>query len=452
MRIVIVGCGKVGTTLAEQLNREKHEIVLIEKNPEVLQGVTNTLDLIGVAGNGASDAVLREAGAATADLLIAVTTTDELNLLCCLIAKKVGVRNTIARVRNPEYSQEIRLVQEDLGLSMVINPEFAAAAEIAQLLRFPSAIKIDTFAKGRAEILKLHIPAASALDGMRIRDISSRLRTRVLVCAVERGDAVEIPTGDYVLRQGDRVSIVASPRKAVEFFRKAGVTAGRVNTAMLVGGGKITYYLARQLIEDGIQVKIIEMNKTRCEELSELLPEAMILQGDGTDRELLAEEGLSRMDAFASLTDVDEENVLLSLYAGAKSKAKLITKINRLALEEIVSSMPLGSIISPKFITAEHIVRYVRAMQNSLGSNVETLYKIVDNQVEALEFRVREKTSFLGQPLETLPLRNNLLVACINRQGRIITPSGKDTLELGDTVVVVTTNTGLSDLKDILRA
>ena len=248
------------------------------------------------------------------------------------------------------------------------------------------------------------------------------------------------------------MSIVASPRKAVEFFRKAGVTAGRVNTAMLVGGGKITYYLARQLIEDGIQVKIIEMNKTRCEELSELLPEAMILQGDGTDRELLAEEGLSRMDAFASLTDVDEENVLLSLYAGAKSKAKLITKINRLALEEIVSSMPLGSIISPKFITAEHIVRYVRAMQNSLGSNVETLYKIVDNQVEALEFRVREKTSFLGQPLETLPLRNNLLVACINRQGRIITPSGKDTLELGDTVVVVTTNTGLSDLGDILRA
>ena len=238
MRIVIVGCGKVGTTLAEQLNREKHEIVLIEKNPEVLQGVTNTLDLIGVAGNGASDAVLREAGAATADLLIAVTTTDELNLLCCLIAKKVGVRNTIARVRNPEYSQEIRLVQEDLGLSMVINPEFAAAAEIAQLLRFPSAIKIDTFAKGRVEILKLHIPAASALDGMRIRDISSRLRTRVLVCAVERGDAVEIPTGDYVLRQGDRVSIVASPRKAVEFFRKAGVTAGRVNTAMLVGGGR----------------------------------------------------------------------------------------------------------------------------------------------------------------------------------------------------------------------
>ena len=451
MRIVIVGCGKVGTTLAEQLNREKHEIVLIEKNPEVLQGVTNNLDLIGIAGNGASDTVLREAGAATADLLIAVTPTDELNLLCCLIAKKVGVRNTIARVRNPEYSQEIRLVQEDLGLSMAINPELAAAAEIAQLLRFPSAIKIDTFAKGRVEILKLHIPAGSALDGMKIRDIPARLRTRVLVCAVERGDEVEIPTGDYVLRRDDRASIVASPRKAVEFFRKAGVTAGRVNTAMLVGGGRITYYLARQLIEDGIQVKIIEMNKARCEELSELLPEAMILQGDGTDRDLLAEEGLSRVDAFASLTDVDEENVLLSLYAGAKSKAKLITKINRLALEEIVSNMPLGSIISPKFITAEHIVRYVRAMQNSLGSNVETLYKIVDNKVEALEFRVREKAPFLGQPLETLPLRNSLLVACINRQGRIITPSGKDTLELGDTVVVVTTNTGLSDLRDILR-
>lgn len=396
--------------------------------------------------------MLREAGAATADLLIAVTTTDELNLLCCLIAKKVGVRNTIARVRNPEYSQEIRLVQEDLGLSHGHQSgvcrrggnRAAAPVSVGYQNRY-----IRQGAGGNPEAA---YPAASALDGMRIRDISSRLRTRVLVAPWSRGDGGGNPHRRLCPRQGDRVSIVASPRKAVEFFRKAGVTAGRVNTAMLVGGGKITYYLARQLIEDGIQVKIIEMNKTRCEELSELLPEAMILQGDGTDRELLAEEGLSRMDAFASLTDVDEENVLLSLYAGAKSKAKLITKINRLALEEIVSSMPLGSIISPKFITAEHIVRYVRAMQNSLGSNVETLYKIVDNQVEALEFRVREKTSFLGQPLETLPLRNNLLVACINRQGRIITPSGKDTLELGDTVVVVTTNTGLSDLGDILRA
>lgn len=452
MRIIIVGCGKVGRTLAEQLDRENHDIVLIDKSQEVLSDITETLDNIGVVGNGASDAVLREAGVGKTDLLIAVTPTDELNLLCCLIAKKLGVGSTIARVRNPEYAQEISLVQEDLGLSMAINPEFAVAQEMAQLLRFPSAIKVDTFAKGRVEILKLRVPERSPLAGMRIRDTAQKLRSHVLVCVVERGTEVIIPTGDFVVREGDRISVMAAREQITKFFRWVGVLSGRINNTMIVGGGTVSYYLARRLLEDGINVKIIEQNKERCEELSQLLPKASILHGSGNDHELLLEEGLESVDSFASLTDIDEENVLLSLYAASKSEAKIITKINRSALSEIVADMPVGSIVSPRLTTADRILRYVRAMQNSLGSNVETLYKLADNQVEALEFRVREQFPMLGTPLYSLKLKKNLLIACITRKGKVIIPGGQDCIELGDTVIVVTTNPGLSDLNDILQS
>lgn len=451
MRIVIVGCGKVGTTLAEQLDRENHEIVLIEKNQDILDGVTNNLDIMGISGNGASDRVLLEAGVNKADLLIAVTPTDELNLLCCLIAKKLGVKSTIARVRNPEYAREIGLVQEDLGLSMAVNPEAAAAQEIAQLLRFPSAIEVDTFAKGRVEIFKLKVPEKSSLNGLKIRELSQQLRARLLICVVERGSSVFIPDGESVLEKDDRIAVVASKQEITKFFRWAGVMSGRIDDVMIVGGGKISYYLAKILLDDGIAVKIIERDKERCEELSNMLPKLVALHGSGGDHHLLLEEGLAGVDAFAALTDIDEENVMLSLYAAAKSKAKLITKINRAALHEIVADMPMGSIISPRLITAEHILRYVRAMQNSFGSNVETLYRIVEDKAEALEFRVREKFSLLGKPIEELKLRKDLLIACINRKGKIIIPGGKDTIELGDTVIVVTTNTGLSDLNDILQ-
>ncbi len=450
MRIIIVGCGKVGKTLAEQLDRENHEIVVIERNPEQLEGFADTLDIISIAGNGASASVLLEAGADKADLLIAVTPMDELNLLCCLIGKKLGVKSTIARVRNPEYSKEMSLIQEDLGLSMSINPEYTAAQEIAKVIRFPSAIKVDSFAKGRVEIFKVIVPEKSPLNGMRIRDISQSVHTHLLVCVVERGNEVFIPTGDFVIQKDDKISVVAPHRQIAKFFKWAGALSGRINNLMIAGGGKISYYLAERLIDDGIKVKIVEQDKARCEELSELLPKAVILHGSGSDHSLMLEEGLESAGAFAALTDMDEENVLLSLYTAAKSNAKIITMVNSSSLGEIVAEMPVGSIISPRHITAERILRYVRAMQNSVGSNVETLYKMADDRVEALEFRVRTQSALLGCPLVSLKLKTGLLVACINRKGKIIIPGGQDTIELGDTVIIVTANTGLSDINDIL--
>ena len=452
MKIIIVGCGKVGRTIAEQLSQENHEIVVIDKDAEGLNEFTDTLDIIGIPGNGAADTVLAEAGVDKADLLIAVTPTDELNLLCCLIAKKMGVKSTIARVRNPEYSREMSLVQEDLGLSMAINPELTAAQEMARLVRFPAAIKIDSFAKGRVEIFKMMVQEKSPLDGLRIRDISAEVHFHVLVCVIERGADVFIPTGEFVIQKGDRISVVAPHKLTAKFFKWAGALSGRINNMMIVGGGDISYYLADRLLDDGIKVKIIEQGHERCEELSELLPKASVLQGSHSDHQLLLEEGLESTDAIASLTEYDEDNVLLSLYAAAKSKAKIITKVNSSSLSEIVSEMPVGSLISPRLITAERILRYVRAMQNTVGSNVETLYKMADNRVEALEFIVRTNMSLLGSPLMELRLKKNLLIACINRKGKIIIPGGQDTIEMGDTVIVVTTNTGLSDLSDIIES
>lgn len=451
MKIIIVGCGKVGCTIAEQLDQEGHNITLIDTNPDILEKMSNTLDVIGVIGNGASYNVQMEAGVVKADLLIAVTSSDELNLLCCLIAKKAGNVHTIARVRNPVYREEINFIKEELGLSMVINPEEATASEIARLLRFPSAITIDTFAKGRVELLKFEITHESVLHNMMIADISTKLHCDILICAIERNEEVIIPSGNFILREKDKVTIVASSKNSSEFFKKIGLLNQRIKNVILIGGGKISFYLAKALLTMGMSVKIIEQSKERCEYLSTLLPEAMLINGDGTDQTLLLEEGIEYTDAIASLTNYDEENIMLSLYAKSKTKAKLITKVNRLTFENIINGLPIGSIIYPKFITAERILQYVRAMQNSLGSNIETLYRIVNNKVEALEFRVRQNSPVVGIPLEKLKLKDNLLVTCINRNGRIITPKGHDTINIGDTVIVVTTNTGLNDLKDILK-
>lgn len=393
-----------------------------------------------------------EAGIQDADLLIATTNSDELNMLCCLIAKKAGNCHTIARIRNPEYSSEIRYIREELNLSLAINPELAAAREIARLLRFPSAIKIEPFAKGRIELLKFLIPEHSLLNDMRVMDVVSRLKSNVLICVVERGNDVVIPDGNFVMKKGDKISFIASHQESVDFFKKAGVDNNIVKSAMFVGGGKLTHYLCRLLEDTKIKIKIIERDEERCRQLSELLPKAMIIHGDGTDEQLLLEEGIRQTEAFASLTGFDEENIMLSLYASGQSKAKLITKINKIAFENVINSLNLGSLIQPKMLTAEIILQYVRAMQNSMGSsNIETLYKIAADKAEALEFRVKEGSPILGIPLEKLKLIDNLLVACINRGGTIITPRGKDTVEAGDTVIVVTTHTGLNDLTDILR-
>ena len=450
MKIIIVGCGKVGTTLAEQLNRENHDITLIDCDSEALQSISDSTDVMSVTGNGAVYQVQMEAGIKEADLLIATTNSDELNMLCCLIAKKAGNCHTIARIRNPEYSAEINYIREELNLSLAINPELAAAREIARLLRFPNAIKIELFAKGRIELLKFLIPKDSILDRMKVMDVVSRLKSNVLICAVERGDDVVIPDGNFEMRGGDKISFIAPHADCADFFRKAGIENNTVNSAMFVGGGKLTVYLAKALADTKIKIKIIEQDEERCRNLSELLPHAMIIHGDGSDQKLLLEEGIRQTDAFASLTGFDEENILLSLYAASQSRAKLITKVNKIAFENVINALNLGSVIYPKMLTADIILQYVRAMQNSMGSNIETLYKIVADKAEALEFRVRGDSPVLGIPLEKLRTRNNLLVACINRNGRIIMPRGKDTLEAGDTVIIVTTHTGLNDLKDIL--
>lgn len=451
MKIIIVGCGKVGTTLAEQLTRENHDITLIDIDGDALRSVSDSIDVMSVTGNGAIYQVQMEAGIKDADLMIATTNSDELNMLCCLIAKKAGNCHTIARIRNPEYSAEIGYIREELNLSLAINPELAAAREIARLLRFPSAIKIEPFAKGRIELLKFRIPEGSTLDQIRVMEVVSKLKSNVLICAVERGDDVVIPDGNFVMSKGDVISFMASHADSADFFRKAGIENNVVKSAMFVGGGKVTYYLAKSLADTRIKIKIIEQKEERCRELSELLPSAMIIHGDGSDQQLLLEEGIRQTEAFASLTGFDEENIMLSLYAASQSKAKMITKVNKISFENVINSLNLGSVIYPKLITADIILQYVRAMQNSMGSNVETLYKIVADKAEALEFRITKDAPVIGIPLEKLQLKSNLLVACINRNGKILTPRGKDTIEAGDTVIIVTTHTGLNDIRDILK-
>ncbi len=455
MNIIIVGAGKVGTTLAESLSREGHGITLMDNDPEVLQQALSTLDVQGVVGNGTSYHTQMEAGVLNADLLIAVTSSDEINMLSCLIAKKAGNCQTVARVRNPEYFNEIDYIKEELGLSMAVNPERAAARDIMRLIQIPSAMEVETFARGRLHVVKLKILPDTIMNGIRVADLSAQINNNFLVCIVERDGEVIIPDGNTVLQAGDQIALCVPLVETASLLHKLTKDKKhRIKKVMIAGGSRIAYYLAQMLIKAKVSVKIIEKNKAKCELFSEQLPEAVIICGDATDQTLLMEEGLADTDAFISLTNIDEENILLSIFAGSASKAKRITKISWLALEKIINELPVGSVVYPKNITAERIIRYVRAMQNSLGSNVETLYRMMNGRVEALEFIVKKgpkSDKFIGIPLMEMNLKNNLLICGINRNGKIITPTGKDVLLEGDTVVVVTTNEGLNDLKDILK-
>ncbi len=451
MKIIIIGCGKVGRTLALQLSEEQHDIVLIDTSSQRLQEFSEEIDAMYLVGNGASISIQEEAGIQDADILIAVTGSDELNLLCCLIAKRVSDCHTIARVRNPVYSQEINFIKERLGISMSLNPEFATATEMARLLRFPSAIQIDTFAKGRVELLKFKLKPEFGMDGLAVSELAERFKCDILICGVEREGGVNIPRGDFILKNDDMISIVASPQNSAAFFRKIGLATHQVKNALIVGGGTLGYYLAKQLLYMKIKVRIVEKDKERCEELSELLPEASIINGDGTDKKLLMQCGLPSAEAFITLTSIDEENIFLSLFAKEQSKAKLITKVTRIAFDSIIEKLDLGSVIYPKYITADYIIQYVRAMQNSIGSNVETMYHILDNRAEALEFSIREDGPVIDVPLMDLPLKDNLLVCCINHHGKITIPRGHDRIQVGDTVIIVTTRKGLQDINDILR-
>lgn len=450
MKIIIVGCGKIGTTLAEQLSSEHHDLVVIDTNPQKIQQLSESIDVMGIVDNGASINVLSDAGIEDAHLLIAVTGSDELNLLCCVIAKKVSKCHTIARVRNPLYNKERNFIRKSLGITMIINPELASAIEISRLLRFPSAIELDTFAKGRVELLKFKLLPEFRLSGMSVMEIVDKLRCNVLICGVERGEEVFIPSGNFILQDNDLISIMASPKNSASFFKKVGIHTHQVKNALIVGGGTLGYYLAALLIDLKIKVRIVENNQERCQQLSELLPEATVICGDGTDKKLL-QEGLTQTESFITLTNMDEENIFLSLFAKKNSKAKLITKVNRIAFDDIIDGLDIGSVIYPKYITADYILQYVRAMENSLSSNVETLYHILDNQAEALEFSVKEASSVTDIPLSQLNLKENLLIACINRNGSIQIPRGQDTIQVGDTVIIVTSVKGLRDLKDILK-
>ena len=451
VKIIIVGAGKVDETLAADLSREGNDITVIDKVDSVVDHVCDRYDIMGFAGNGASYSVLMDADIENADLMIAVTGEDELNLLCCLIARKAGHCQTIARVRNPEYNREVSFIKEELGLALIINQEFTSAQEIARLLRFPTAIEIDTFAKGRVELLHFRIPKNSILEGLRLMEMHDRLDCNVLVCTLERENMMIIPQGDTILRGGDVISIVAPVEEQVKFFGAIGLKTNAVRNVMIIGGGEIAYYLAKLLLHSGIQVKIVEKELGRCEELAELLPHATIIHGDGSDRSILEEEGIRTVEGFVSLTGIDEENIVLSLYAKALGVRKIVTKVDRIAFEEVFDRLNLDTMVSPKHITAEHILQYVRAMKNSYGSNVETLHRMLDDQAEALEFLIRDNFAHAEIPLKDLALKQGVLVACINRKGKIILPRGNDVIRPGDTVVIITSLKGLNDISDIFQ-
>ncbi|MBP0982387.1 MAG: Trk system potassium transporter TrkA [Oscillospiraceae bacterium] len=452
MNIIIVGCGKVGQALVEQLNDEGNDITVIDKVAEKVNDVSSRYDVMGVIGNGATHSVQQDAGIDRANLLIAVTGSDELNLLCCLIAKKAGNCHTIARVRNPQYYTETPFLKDELGLAMVINPEQAAASEIARVLRFPSAIKIDVFGRGRVELLKFRLPEHSPLAGCAVKEIVTKLHCDVLVCTVERGEEVHIANGDFVFEEKDVISIVAATRKAGEFFRKIKYKMNSVKDVMVAGGGEIAHYLCEQLLRSGMSVKLIEKDPDRCEELCETLDNGVtIINGDASDQNILVESGLEQMGAFVALTNLDEENILLSLFAKSACDCKCVTKINRIGFDNVISKLDLDTIINPKSITSDTIVRYVRAMNSSRGSNMETLYNVIKGKVEAAEFIIKEDSPVVDVPLMELDLKPDVLVAAILRDKKVMIPRGHDSLQIGDAVIIVSRQIGLRDINDIIK-
>lgn len=451
MEIVVVGCGKVGYTLTEWLLAEdRHNITVIDTDPDVIRETSELLDAIAMEGNGADRAVLLEAGADTADIVIAATSSDEVNLLCCFMARIMGAKYTVARVRSPEYYNQLDYMKEDMGLGLAVNPERSAASYISRIIKFPAAMKIDTFAENRVEMVEFNLGENNKLAGLSLREIRKAIDLNFLVAMVQRGDDIHIPGGDFVLVAGDRVTVSATPKTIGNFFKSAGMAAHKIKNAMIVGGSKMAYYLARMLIGAGVSVKIFEQDEQRCYELCELLPEATVINGDGSDPELLDEEGIEDVDAFVALTGFDEENIIVSIYASKKKVDKVIAKVNRSNYLSIVSGMEDIGVVSPKDITASEILRYVRSLENSEGSSVETLHKLGDNSVEALEFIVRKDLALVGQTLRDLPLRDNTLIVGIVRSGNFFVPGGADAVELGDRVLVVTTHK-LHDLKDIVE-
>lgn len=450
MKIVIIGDGKVGYKLAKQLSSEKYDIILIDNNEEKLRKSVERMDVFCVAGEGGSVEVQQRADVPHADLVIACTSTDECNMLSCLIARRLGARHTIARVRNPIYYKQIDFLKKDLHLSMVVNPELIVAGDITRLLLFPDASKVETFVKGRVELVEFPIHCGK-LEGLSLSELYARFQVQVLVCAVESGETVLIPDGDYILKAGDKLHIAASHQNMEQFFKKIALRKEKIKNAMICGGGRVAYYLASQLCNLGMNVKIIERNRERCEELCELLPKATIINGDATEHDLLIEEGIEKTDAFIALTGMDEENIIMSLFASKQSVSKVIVKINEDRRAMMIDELGLDSIVSAKTATADAILGYVRARRNSqCSANVETMYQLLDGRVEALEFIIKSENAYTGVPLKDLNLKVNNIIACIARGRKIIIPNGDDSIQVGDSVVIITMTKQIRDLDDIL--
>lgn len=451
LKIIIVGCGKVGANLVDQLSKEGHDITVIDKKAEKIQDITNIYDVMGLVGNGASYSTQMEAGIEETDLIIAVTDSDELNLLCCTVAKRVGKCAAIARVRTPDYSEETGYLREQLGLALIINPELEAAREVARILYLPTALEVNSFAHGQAELVKFKVPEGNLLNGLSLAYLGKNITNDILICAVERNGEVYMPNGDFVLHSGDVVSFVSERHIARDFLKQIGLATRQVKDTMIIGASKAAYYLAKELLNMGISVKIIEKEKENCESLSVKLPKAIIINGDGTDPDILMEEGIETVQSFIPLTGIDEENIMLTLYAKQVSKAKVVTKINRVNYKQVINNLDLGSLVYPKYITSEAIIAYVRAKKNSMGSNIETLYHMFDSRVEAIEFIVEENSKVSGVPIKDLKLKKDVLISFINHNGHIIIPTGNDEIEDGDTVMIVTKNTGFTGIDDIVR-
>lgn len=453
MKIILCGLGKVGHAVIQPLVRDQHDIVVIDQKHALVEDVVNVFDVRGIMGNCASYDVLHGAFDTPADLLIACTSSDEVNIVTCLVAKKLGIAHTIARIRNPEYEKQLRFMRAELGLSMVVNPEKAVARQIARVLRFPSAIKVEHFSKQRFEVIEYRIGANNPLDGISLADLYRGIRVKLLICAVTRGQDVVIPDGSFVLREGDIIYITATPRQLEQFFRKLGLFKARAKRVMIIGASRIAYYLAKDLCDMHMEVTIIDNDRSRCRSLSEQLPEALIIHGDASDSELLDEEGIEDMDSFVALTGMDETNIILSVYASQCGAGKVITKINNKSFEDMAAANSMvDTVVSAGSATSETILLYLRAMENSRGSSIKTLHRLVGGRVEALEFNVRPGMPFVDIPIRDLSIKSGTLIAgIVHPNGKTLVPSGDDVIHVGDDVIIITSDTSLRDLRDIIR-
>lgn len=453
MRILIAGAGKVGQTLATELLREKHDITVIDQDEEVIRKITDTLDVMCVLGNSANASTLMEAEVERADILIAATATDEINMLCCLIGKHLGAEFTIARIRDPEYNESLFMLQHDMGIDMTINPERATAQEISRMLRYPFANNIEPFAKGRVELVEFLAHEGDVICGKPLKTLTGHHSSmpKVLFCAVEREGEVLIPGGEFIIAPGDRVHVAADLVTITQFFRYIGRSAKPIKDVMVLGGGRISYYLAKMVEKMNIRVSMFEINPEKAKLLSDQLPHADVIEGDGTDQDLLEQENLAGMDAFIALSDRDEENLMTGLYARTHGVPKVVVKTNRYAYKDVISNLGLENLVSPRISTCNALLRYVRARVNAHGTQVEKLYRLVDGKAEALEFIAKKGDPYIGIPLKHLSVRKGALVAIILHKAKVIVPFGDDVIEAGDHVVIISTASGISDLNEVIK-